>query len=403
MKKIITLFVVLLPHIILAQKSFTEADFKAMNARYLKNPVAFMQNETTPNFVYTGTDGIVRDKVASLKIYDVLEEISRDYSNIKVQQNGAGAVVTSQMKHAVLIKPTGKKRIDDEVLTATLVNQNGKWLLQSAVHSMAPVDINSEEAAIKKVIEGQTQASYDRNLEKSLSYWANVPNASYVLTSLNANLTGIEQIKNTYTYFMKANSTPDKSKIEASYKSISIKGNTAFVKHEEAFTSEKGITTKQNCHRYLEKINTEWKLVGSVVTPIPTVKTDDELAIKNVIFGETQAYLDGDAKKMQNYWSNRKTDEHNSQFLVPFIGQPYAKAESMEKLVAIILPNLKKQAVTVEHDDFEIRINKDMAWATYTQKAIANGAVTHTERETRILERIGGEWKIVYVGEQGVK
>ncbi|WP_255039755.1 nuclear transport factor 2 family protein [Lacihabitans soyangensis] len=403
MKKTITLFVVMLPHIILAQKSFTEADFKAMNARYLKNPVAFMQNETTPNFVYTGTDGIVRDKVASLKIYDVLEEISRDYSNIKVQQNGAGAVVTSQMKHTVIIKPTGQKRIDDEVLTATLVNQNGKWLLQSAVHSMAPVDINSEEAAIKKVIEGQTQASYDRDLEKSLSYWANVPNASYVLTSLNANLTGFEQIKNTYTYFMKANPTPDKSKIEASYKSITIKGNTAFVKHEEAFTNEKGNTTKQNCHRYLEKINTEWKLVGSVVTPMPTIKTDDEVAIKKVIEAETQSYLDGHPEKITDYWSRKPSDEFQSQQIVAWIGQPYAKAETLNKLNEAAKNLVKKKDIKIEREDFEIRINKDMAWATYTQKAIANGTVAQTIRETRILERIGGEWKIVYVGEQGVK
>ncbi len=401
--KTIILTLLLLPNLLLAQSPFTEADFKALNARYLKNPIAFMQNETTPNFVYTGTDGLAHDKATTLRIYEVLEEISREYSNIKVHQNGTGAVISCQMKHAVLIKPTGQKRIEDEVLTATLFNQNGKWLLQSAAHSLAPKDIKSEEEAIKKVIEGQTQASYDRNLEKSLTYWANVPYASYVLTSLNANLTGFEQIKNTYTFFMKANPTPDKSKIESTYQSITIKGNSAFVKHEEAFTSEKGIITKQNCHRYLEKINTEWKLVSSVVTPMPTVKADDEMAIKNVIIGETQAYLDGDAKKMQNYWSNRNTDEHNSQFLVPVISQPFAKAESMEKLVGIILPNLKKQDVTVEREDFEIRVNKDMAWATYTQKALASGAVTHTERETRILERIGGEWKIVYVGEQGVK
>ena len=403
MKKIITLLVVLLPNIILAQKSFTEADFKALNARYLKNPVAFMQNETTPNFVYTGTDGIVHDKAATLKIYDVLEEISRDYSNIKVLQNGAGAVVTSQIKHTVVIKPTGQKRIEDEVLTATMVNQNGKWLLQSAVHSLAPRNIKVEEDAIKKVIEGQTQASYDRNLEKSLSYWANVPYASYVLTSLNANLTGFEQIKNTYTFFMKANPTPDKSKIEATYHSITIKGNTAFVKHEEVFTSKKGITTKQNCHRYLEKINTEWKLVGSVVTPMPTVKTDDEMAIKSVIMAETQAYLDGDGKKLLSYWADKKTNESASQSLIPYLGQPYAKGQSMEKLQTVVLPNLKKQDIKIERDDFEIRINKDMAWATYTQKAIANGTLAQTIRETRILERIGGEWKIVYVGEQGVK
>ena len=404
MKKIITLFVVMLPQIILAQKSFTEADFKALNARYLKNPVAFMQNETTPNFVYTGTDGMVRDKAASLKIYDVLEEVSREYSNIEVLQNGAGAVVTSQMKHTVVIKPTGKKRIEDEVLTATLVSQNGKWLLQSAVHSLAPKDVKTEEEAIKKVIEGQTQSSYDRNAEKALAYWANVPYASYLLIPLNANLTGYEQIKSTYTIFMKANPTPDKSKIETTYQSITIKGNTAFVKHQEKFTKENGVATRENCHRYLEKINNEWKLVGSVVTPMLPSKSDDEAAIKNVIIAETQAYLDGDADKIITFWSKKSSDEYNSQTLKLLIGQPYAKNESMLKLNAAIKTYVKKLDTKVEREDFGIRINKDLAWATYTQKGIdPDGKVIKTDRETRILERINGEWKIVYVGEQGVK
>ena len=175
-------------------------------------------------------------------------------------------------------------------------------------------------------------------------------------------------------------------------------------KHEEAFTRENGITTKQNCHRYLEKINNEWKLVGSVVTPMPTIKTDDEMAIKKVIEAETQAYLDGDGKKLLNYWADKKTNESASQSLIPYLGQPYAKGESMEKLQTVVLPNLKKQYIKIEREDFEIRINKDMAWATYTQKGIdPDGKVIKTDRETRILERIGGEWKIVYVGEQGVK
>lgn len=402
MKKLIVILLTL-PILSWAQGTFNEADFAALNARYIKNPEGFIRNETTSNFVYTGTDGIVHDKAATIKIYGVLEEISREYSNTKIQQNGTGAVITSQLKHSVLIKPSNYKRTEDEILTATVVSQNGKWLLQSAVHSLAPKNISVEEDAIKKIIEGQTQASYDRNLEKSLSYWANVPYASYVLTSLNANLTGFVQIKNTYTFFIKANPTPDKSKIETTYKSITIKGNTAFVKHEETFTSEKGITTKQNCHRYLERINNEWKLVGSVVTPIPTIKTDDEIAIKKVIEAETQAYLDGHPEKITDYWSRKPSDEFQSQQIVAWIGQPFAKAETLNKLNEAAKSLVKKQEIKIERDDFEIRINKDMAWATYTQKAIANGTIAQTIRETRILERIGGEWKIVFVGEQVVK
>lgn len=145
-----------------------------------------------------------------------------------------------------------------------------------------------------------------------------------------------------------------------------------------------------------------WKIISAQHTDFPN-KTNDEASIKKVIEAETQAYIDGDGKKLLSYWANKKTNEHASQFLVPIIGQPYAKGESMEKLQNMVVPNLKKQDFTVERSDFEIRTNNNMAWATYTQKAISNGKTIQIDRETRILERISGEWKLVYVGEQGVK
>lgn len=145
-----------------------------------------------------------------------------------------------------------------------------------------------------------------------------------------------------------------------------------------------------------------WKIISAQHTDFPN-KNDDETAIKKVIEAETQAYIDGDGKKLLSYWTDKKSNEHASQFLVPILGQPYAKGESMEKLQNLVLPNLKKQDFTVERSDFEVRTNHNMAWATYTQKAIANGKTLQTDRETRILERVGGEWKIVYVGEQGMK
>jgi Domain of unknown function (DUF4440) len=145
-----------------------------------------------------------------------------------------------------------------------------------------------------------------------------------------------------------------------------------------------------------------WKIISAQHTDISN-KADDEAAIKKVIEGETQAYIDGDGKKLLSYWADKQSNEHASQFLVQFIGQPFAKGESMDKLRNLVLPSLKKQDFTVERGDFEVRTNNNMAWASYTQKAIANGKTLQTDRETRILERIGGEWKIVYVGEQGIK
>ncbi len=118
----------------------------------------------------------------------------------------------------------------------------------------------------------------------------------------------------------------------------------------------------------------------------------------------TASYLDGDGKKQMSYWSNKKTNERGAQNLVSGLGQPYAKAGSMEKLQNYYLANVKKQDKRAEQNDFEVRLNKNMAWATFTQKMIPNdGTATTTNRETRILERINGDWKIVYLGQQAMK
>ena len=80
------------------------------------------------------------------------------------------------------------------------------------------------------------------------------------------------------------------------------------------------------------------------------------------------------------------------------------KSRKHGKIENDMVPNLKKQDKRAEQNDFEVRINKNMAWATFTQKMIANdGTVTNTNRETRILERINGDWKIVYLGQQAMK
>jgi hypothetical protein len=190
---------------------------------------------------------------------------------------------------------------------------------------------------------------------------------------------------------------------------IQQSGNTAIVTgafvQEDSYKQSPNII---NIHKglftyvYFYERNS-WKLASSHHSDVFPSPTESEAAIKKVIVDETQAYIDGDGKKLLSFWADKKNNESASQYLMPILGQPYAKGESMEKLQTVVVPNLKKQDFKVEREDFEIRINKNMAWATYTQKAIANGKTLQTDRETRILERINGDWKIVYVGEQGVK
>jgi Domain of unknown function (DUF4440) len=215
----------------------------------------------------------------------------------------------------------------------------------------------------------------------------------YNKTELNSNL------KNVYSFI---EITTQDEKIQQLGNMAIVSGSfiqkDAFKQAPNSFNFHKGVF---NYIYYY--VGESWKLASSQHSDTHGDKVANEAAIKAVIIAETQAYVDGHPEKITEYWSNKPSDEFQSQQIVPLVGQPFAKAETLTKLTNAAKTFVKKQDIKVEREDFEIRINKDLAWATYTQKAIANGAITQTIRETRILERINGDWKIVYVGEQGVK
>ena len=130
----------------------------------------------------------------------------------------------------------------------------------------------------------------------------------------------------------------------------------------------------------------------------------DETAIKKVIKDETDGYYEGDFDKANAQWSTKLGSEYQNQYIAPFVGQPYAKAETLQKLFEFAKKSSQKQEVTVDESDFEIRLNGNMAWATYNQKVTKkDGVVMQNQRQTRILERINNDWKIVFVSGQDIK
>jgi hypothetical protein len=65
-------------------------------------------------------------------------------------------------------------------------------------------------------------------------------------------------------------------------------------------------------------------------------------------------------------------------------------------------PDPNASAYEVRRENLVIRVGTDMAWATFDQYAPDTGEVDMDmpglSHETRILERHGGRWVIVYVG-----
>jgi hypothetical protein len=65
-------------------------------------------------------------------------------------------------------------------------------------------------------------------------------------------------------------------------------------------------------------------------------------------------------------------------------------------------PEANATATKVKRENINLRIFKDVAWMTFDQYGEDTGDATMDmpglSRETRILEKHNGQWKIVYVG-----
>lgn len=145
-----------------------------------------------------------------------------------------------------------------------------------------------------------------------------------------------------------------------------------------------------------------WKIISAQHTNFAN-KEQDEAAIKKVIQDETNAYYAGNAETLLAQWADRPNTEYQNLYIKQFIGSSYAKGATMLKLQEVMRKLVKKQEATVKEDDFEIRLKGDMAWASFNQVVSQNDKVLQHQRQTRILEKINGDWKIVFVGGMDLK
>ena len=155
----------------------------------------------------------------------------------------------------------------------------------------------------------------------------------------------------------------------------------------------------------------EWNNKAWIMTDMHHTKIDyntassaNEMNIKKVIKDETDGYYEGNFDKANAQWSTKLSNEYQNQYIAPFVGQPYAKAETLQKLFEVAKKSSQKQEVAVDESDFEIRLNGKMAWATYNQKVTKkDGVMMQNQRQTRILERTNNDWKIVFLSGQDIK
>jgi hypothetical protein len=151
----------------------------------------------------------------------------------------------------------------------------GTWkVLGHDVHDLH-IDKKADEAAIKAVIEKETQAFHDRDAAGRIACIANVPYAVMLVHhGVAASNNGVAYVTNEKTNAPEMIKTqtegmgkPNGSTFKNENYVVTIKGGTAFVSYTEVTTAADGTKGYGHAVRNLERIDGLWKLtyIGGVV------------------------------------------------------------------------------------------------------------------------------------------
>jgi len=160
--------------------------------------------------------------------------------------------------------------------------------------------------------------------------------------------------------------------------------------------------TKPFIHTFMMKQLFFWLLALTAAQAQTT--PNDATLVRQVIEGETRAYLTANADQIFRSWAYDKPYvERQGIEVKPFAnGLPYLKGTAaMHRAHDQLKTMLKDQGNTLRISDYEAHPTGNVAWATYTQEVVDKaGAVIDKTRQARILERQSDGWKIVFMSAQ---
>lgn len=123
---------------------------------------------------------------------------------------------------------------------------------------------------------------------------------------------------------------------------------------------------------------------------------EDAIAIAAIIHAETQAFMDADFEAWASCWvhdERARTMHVNARTGLSVTRGWHAIAQCMKN---ILQNDLGCRMVRIHKDNFQIEIDKHIAWVVYDQRAENEDGATWETFEATILERGDDGWKIVF-------
>lgn len=126
-----------------------------------------------------------------------------------------------------------------------------------------------------------------------------------------------------------------------------------------------------------------------------SAQSDNE-AMKRVLRSETEGFFKRDKAEWSNAWAH--TPYIN--FAANLYGGDFRLVKGWSELEKHFASQFKSKKVTdkvtVQNSNYSIHQNGNMALVTYDQTLVDSHGKT-TSKETRVLEKLNGQWKIINV------
>nr|WKN38563.1 nuclear transport factor 2 family protein [Tunicatimonas sp. TK19036] len=140
------------------------------------------------------------------------------------------------------------------------------------------------------------------------------------------------------------------------------------------------------------KTTASFLLILLVLTgTIALAQNSEESAIREVIEGETRAWLERDFDQWASYWS------HTPDAYFSVTMNQYIEFAEGWQAIADRMKNAMQQDTTVmsninvARSEWHFRVNNNLAWARFSQST-NNGPLL---KEQRVMEKVDGKWKII--------
>lgn len=130
--------------------------------------------------------------------------------------------------------------------------------------------------------------------------------------------------------------------------------------------------------------------------PVLIPDTTDEAEIIAVITNETQSFANADYEAWASNWVQ---DERAQNVCVSSIGQSVINgwSEVEAQMKNALVQGGGCGMIEFRQTNFRVNVDENTAWVTFDQCAKDKDGGTWDSYETRILERIDGQWKIAYL------